>query len=59
MPFDGPFGQLAGEEVDEVMLDYVLPWRTRDARGENWGEERAGFDVEVGAGGRDGAEEAV
>jgi len=50
LPFDGPFGQLAGKEVDEVMLDYVLPWCTGDARDENWGEEGAGFDVEVGAG---------
>lgn len=62
LPGDGPCGEVRAEEGDKVLLNFGLPWGSRDAGDEDGGEERVGrrVDVEVGGGGvRHEAEEGV
>lgn len=59
VPFNGPLGQLALEEVDKVLLHLGVALAARDARDQDGGQEGARVDVEVGTRPRDGAHETV
>lgn len=45
-----PVGKVGSEEVGKVSEDGVRAGGAWDARNENWGEDAAGFGVEVGVG---------
>ena len=48
---DGPFGKVGLEEVDEVVEDLCGAFGARDTGYEDWREEGASVNVEVGTGG--------
>lgn len=59
VPSNGPLREVLREEVDKMSLHFLGPGGARHAGDEDWGQEGALVDVEVGTGGRDVFEACV